>query len=128
MGENPRSSNTIAFAILHLETFPHLVFCDNVRDLGIILDQELNFSAHINQFTESCYYQLRQLRTVSRSQSHNSADTLLQAFATSRLDHCWSVLVALPITLTARLDRVLLSTARLIGGVSKYAPISGYNA
>src|SRR6218665_1662249 len=33
------------------ETFPHLVFCDNVRDLGIILDQELNFSAHINQLT-----------------------------------------------------------------------------
>src|SRR6218665_394588 len=46
------------------ETFPHLVFCDNVRDLGFILDQELSFSSHINQLIRSCYYQLRQLRTV----------------------------------------------------------------
>src|SRR6218665_1233320 len=52
------------------ETFPRLVFCDTVRDLGIILDQELNFSVHINQLTCSCYYQLRQLHTVSRSLFH----------------------------------------------------------
>src|SRR6218665_3547754 len=69
------------------ETFPHLVYCDNIRELGIILDQELNFSAHINQLTRSCYYQLRQLRTVSRSLSHDAAATLVHAFVTSRLDH-----------------------------------------
>src|SRR6218665_1689151 len=28
--------------------FPHLVFCYTFPDLGIKLDQELNFSAHIN--------------------------------------------------------------------------------
>src|SRR6218665_1475981 len=44
----------------------------------------------------------------------------------SRLDHCCSVLVGLPLTMTARLDRVLRSAARLIGGVPKYASISGY--
>src|SRR6218665_4088427 len=31
------------------ETFPHLVLRDTVCDLGIILDQELNFSVHLNQ-------------------------------------------------------------------------------
>ena len=36
-----------------------------------------------------------------------------------------SVLVGLPLTLTARLDRVLRSAARLIGGVPKYASIWG---
>lgn len=49
------------------ETFSHLVFCDTVHDLGILFDQELNFLAHINHLTSSYYYQLRQLRTVSRS-------------------------------------------------------------
>ena len=103
------------------ETFPHLVFCDTVRDL----DQELNFSVHINQLTRSCYYQLSQLRTVSRSLgiSHDAAATLVHAFVTSRLDHCCSVLVGLPLTLTARLDRVLRSAARLIG-VSLNMPLS----
>src|SRR6218665_1037656 len=98
------------------ETFLRLVFCDTVRDLGIILDQELNFSAQINQFTRICYYQLRQLRTVSRSLSHDTAAILVHAFVTSRLDHSCSVLVGLPLTMTARLDRVLRSAARLIGG------------
>src|SRR6218665_1068106 len=53
------------------ETFPHLVFCDTVRDLGI------NFSVHINQLTRSCYYQLRQLRTVSHSLSQLSPWSML---------------------------------------------------
>src|SRR6218665_1432265 len=48
------------------------------------------------------------------------------SFVTSRLDHCCSVLVGLPLTMTARLDRVLRSAAFLIGGVPKYASISGY--
>jgi len=103
----------------------HLVFCDTLCDLGIILDHELNFSAHINQLTRTCY-QLCQLQTVSRSLSHKSAAALVHAFVTSRLDHCCSVLVGLPLTLTARLDRVLCSAACLIGVSLKYAPISGY--
>jgi len=91
-----------------------------------ILDQELNFSVHINQLTRSCYYQLHQLHAVSCSLSHDTAATLVHAFVTSRLDHCCSVLVGLPLTLTAHLDRVLRSAARLIGGVPKYTSISGY--
>lgn len=106
------------------ETFPHVSFFDSVRDLGIILDQELRFSLHINQITRGCYYQLRQLQVVSRSLSQASAATLIHAFVTSRLDHCCSILVGLPLVLIARLDRVLRSAARLIGRISKYAPVS----
>ena len=114
MGSRRRLANVDRCLVA--ETFPRLVFCDNVRDLGIILDQELNFSAHINQLIRSCYYQLRQLRTVSRSLYHDAAATLVHAFVTNRLDHCCSVLVGLPLTMTARLDRVLRSAARPIGG------------
>jgi len=56
----------------------------------------------------------------------DAAATLVHAFVTSRLDHCCSDFVGLPLTLTARLDRVLRSAARLIGGVRKYASVSGY--
>ena len=54
---------------------------------------------------------------------HDAAATLVHAFVTSRLDHCYSVLVGLPLTLTACLDRVLRSAARLIG-VSLNMPLS----
>ena len=108
------------------ESFPHVVFLDSVRDLGIILDQELSFSLHVNQLTRSCYYQLRQLRVVSRFLSHAAAATLIHAFVTSRLDHCCSILVGLPLVLTARLDRVLRSAARLIGRIYKCASVSAF--
>src|SRR6218665_803894 len=38
-------------------------------------------------------------------------------YVTSRLDHCSSILVGLPLVLTARLDRVLRRAARLIGRI-----------
>ena len=90
------------------------------------MDQELNFSKHINLVTRSCYYQLRQLRVVSRSLSHSATMTLVHAFVTSRIDYCSSVLVGLPLGLIGRLERVLRSAARLIGRIPKYAPVSAY--
>jgi len=56
--------------------------------LEVTLDQELCFSQHINELALSCYYQLRQLRVISRSLSRDTAVILIQAFVTSRLDHC----------------------------------------
>src|SRR6218665_3023162 len=101
-------------------------FQDSVRDLGVILDRDVSFSLHINQLTRSCYYQLLQLRGVSRSLSCSAAVALVHSFVTSRLDHCSSILVGLPLALTARLDRVLRCAARLIGCIPKYAFVSIY--
>src|SRR6218665_3969965 len=47
--------------------FPHIAFSLTVRDLGLTLDQQLTFAPHINRLCRDCYYQLRQLRVISRS-------------------------------------------------------------
>src|SRR6218665_3097067 len=75
------------------DTFPHVAFSTTVRDLGLTLDPELSFSEHVNLITRSCYYQLRQLRVVKRSHSHDAAVVLVHAFITSRIDHSCSILV-----------------------------------
>src|SRR6218665_1043880 len=84
-------------------------FSTCVRDLGAMLDSELTFSHHINLIARKCYYQLRQLRVVSRSLTHQSRLTLVHAFVTSRIDCCCSLLAGLPLGTLARLDRVLRS-------------------
>ena len=38
-----------------------------VRDLGVVIDGELNMDAHARNVVRSCFYQLRQLRTIRRS-------------------------------------------------------------
>ena len=91
-----------------------------------MLDSELTFSHHINLIARKCYYQLRQLRVVSRSLTHQSRLTLVHAFVTSRIDCCCSLLAGLPLGTLARLDRVLRSAARLVGGLSKFSSITAY--
>src|SRR6218665_2923795 len=50
----------------------------------------------------------------------------VQGFVSSRLDHCSSILVGLPLAQTPRLDRVLRCAAHLIGRIPKYGSVSAY--
>src|SRR6218665_3866724 len=78
--------------------FPNFTFSSTVRDLGVSLDQELPLAPHIPSLRRACYYQLRQLRTVSRSLTSTAAATLVHSFVTSRLDYCSSLYIGLPAT------------------------------
>src|SRR6218665_1591514 len=52
-------------ALLDMAAFPLLTFSSAMRDLGVTLDCELTFSTYVNLLSH--VYQLRQLRTVTRS-------------------------------------------------------------
>src|SRR6218665_3189013 len=101
-------------------------FSSTVRDLGVTLDQELALAPHIHSLRCACYYQLRQLLTVSRSLTSAAAATFVHSFVTTRLDYCSSLYIGLPATRLNCLNRVLRSAARLIGRVSKFDHISAY--
>src|SRR3984885_8445094 len=110
-----------------LETeFPWVTFSLYVRDLGVTLDQELSFTRHINLLCRECYYQLRQLRVVSRSLTSTAASTLIHSFVVSRLDYCSAIYHGLPYTRIGCLDRVLRTAARLVGHIPKYGHVSEY--
>src|SRR6218665_1859682 len=96
--------------------FPHFTFSSTVSDLG----------PHIHSLCRAFYYQIRQLRAVSRSLTSTAAATLVHSFVTSRLDYCSSLYIGLHATRLNCLDRVLRSAARLIGRVSKFDHISAY--
>src|SRR6218665_2345186 len=67
-------------------SFPHIAFSvrPTVRDLGLTLDQTLNFAPRINRLCQSwdCYYQLHQLRIISRSLTSTATANLVHAFVT----------------------------------------------
>src|SRR6218665_1946344 len=63
--------------------FPHFIFSSVVRGLGVTLDQELTFAPHLNSLSRSCYYQLRQLRTVACSLTPTATATLVHSFVAS---------------------------------------------
>ena len=106
--------------------FPSYTFSTTVRDLGILLDQELTFAPHLHHLSRACFYQLRQLRTVARSLTTSAATTLVHSFITSRLDYCLTLYSGLPSSRLACLNRVMRSAARLIGRIPKFDHVSKY--
>ena len=88
-----------------------------VRNLGVILDENMTMLDHISSVCQRCYYQLRQICRVRKSLSVASKLLLVLASVHSRLDNCNSVLHSLPWSLLQLLQSVLNSAARLIRGL-----------
>lgn len=89
------------------------------RDLGVVIDSNLTMSAHISAVCRSAYCQLRQLRLVARSLSVDARTALIQAFITSRLDYCNSLLYGVADDQLRRLQAVQNAAARLITGTRR---------
>jgi len=51
-----------------------------VRDLGVVHDDELSMTAHVNHVVSGSFYQLRQLRSVRRCLSFDARRAHVTAF------------------------------------------------
>src|SRR6218665_3424060 len=63
-----------------LQRFPGVLFSTTVQDLGVTLDQEPTLSRHVGSVCRSCFYHLRQIRSVPRSLTSKAARTLMHSF------------------------------------------------
>jgi hypothetical protein len=88
----------------------------SARNLGVIFDQHLSMDAHIKLVCRNAYYYLRNISSIRRVLSVESAKALVHAFITSRLDYCNSLFYGLPQQSIARLQRVQNMAARMITG------------
>ena len=99
--------------ILHSST---IQFSTKVVNLGVVLDNQLKMSEQVSSLCRSCFFQLRQIRTIRRSLTSDSTKTLVNAFVNSRLDYCNSLLYGVSEGLMDRLQRVQNAVARLVSG------------
>ena len=79
-----------------------------VRDLGVYFDSELNMKSYIRSVAKVCFYHLRRLRTLRSLLGREATIRLVSAFILSRLDYCNAVLVGLPASTLAPLQRVCM--------------------
>jgi len=92
----------------------HVPVSSVVTCLGVQFDSQLTFTLHVQSLARRCFYHLRQLRSVRRSLTTDSAKTLVHALIASHLDYCNSVLYQINTTATKTLQSVLHSAARLL--------------
>jgi len=83
-------------------------------DLGVIIDSKLSLSAHAAALCRTGFYHLRQLHPMLRSITHEAARTRIQAFISSHLDYCNSLLYGVSDNLIRRVQSVQNAAARLL--------------
>src|SRR2546425_1086674 len=81
---------------------------------------------YVLRVLRSCFYQLRQLRSVRKALPIDSIKLLIQALILTRVDYCNSALYGAPSVVLNRLQSVLNAGARLIAQRSKFDHISAY--
>lgn len=99
-------------------------FSNTVRSLGVILDNDLSLTAHVNSIVRSSYATLRQLWHIRPSITFDVARNLACSFIHSRLDYCNSVLAGLKTMQVTKLNGVLKATARFVFACPKFASVT----
>ena len=92
----------------------------SAKNLGVTFDSELGIDLHVNNITRSCFYQLRQLKSIRRSLSTDSAKTLVHSLTSSRVEYCNSIFYGATDVVVRRLQSVLNVAARLISNRRKF--------
>ena len=95
-----------------------------VTCLGVLIDSELMFAAHIRRLTGWCFYQLRQLRSIRRTLTTEAAKTLVHALVITRVDYCNNIFGSTSAVHLRPLQSVVNVAARLIVKRRKYDHIT----
>ena len=108
------------------DVFPTSV---SVKMLGVILDQDMSLSLHINKVINVCYLNLCNLGRIGSKLSHELKLQLVHSMILSHLDYCNALYYHLPVYLLKKLTGVLHAAVRFIFGLYgslRRVPISPY--
>ncbi len=85
-----------------------------VKNLGVIFNSELSIHQHIGMLCKNGFYHLRNIGQVRKNLTRETAETMVHAFVTSRLDCYNELLYGLPNCQISRLQSVQNAAARVI--------------
>ena len=92
---------------------------DKVRDLGVILDKELNLRQHINDTCKKAISAIRSISRIRKYMSQSNLKLIVNAYVISRIDYSNSILYGIPMIEHEKLQRVQNIAARLITGSNR---------
>ena len=95
-----------------------------VRNLGLWLDSSLNMETHVSKVCKAAFFMLYNLRHIRKYLDQESAETLVCAFITSKIDYCNGLLFGLPESQTMKLQLIQNACARLVCNSSKFCHIT----
>ena len=109
--------------ISHLESLS-LKPKQQVRNLGVILDSDLNFNSHIKSVISAAFYHLKNIAKIKGIVSKPDLERLIHAFVSSRLDYCNGLLTGISKQAVKQLQYIQNAAARVLTRTRKYDHIS----
>uniref|UniRef100_A0A3Q3NKS8 Uncharacterized protein n=1 Tax=Mastacembelus armatus TaxID=205130 RepID=A0A3Q3NKS8_9TELE len=109
--------------ISHLESLS-LKFKNQVRNLGVIMDSDLNFNSHIKSITSSAFYHLKNIARIKGSMSKPDLERLIHAFISSRLDYCNGLFTGLSKRAVRQLQYIQNADVQVLTRTRKYNHIT----
>jgi len=91
----------------------------SVHDLGIYIDSDASMKSHISRTVSSCFAVLRQIRSISRSVSQQTLQSLVVSLVLTRLDYGNATLAGVASNQLDRLQSVMNAAARLVCSARK---------
>lgn len=88
--------------------------CDNVINVGVILDADLNFQKHISSISKTAFYHLRNISKVRSFLSQSDSEKLVHAFISSQLDYCNGLFAGLAKQTLNKLQLIQNAAARVL--------------
>ena len=95
-----------------------------VECLGLIFDNTVTMSFHINNIVKVAFYHLRNIAKIRKYINVTTAEVLVHAFINSKLDFCNSLLHGLPKYEINKLQSVQNAAARVIRCLRTFDHIS----
>ena len=95
-----------------------------VRNLGVMMDQHLTMKAHVKKICRSAMVAIRKISNIRAYLSQQTAEMLIHAFVTSRLDSCNALLGNLPDVEIKRLQHIQNIAARIVTRTHKHERIT----
>ena len=89
------------------------------RNLGVIIDDHITLSAHVDNICRLANVALCKIGQIRKFLSRETAEKLVHAFVSSRLDSCNGVLYGLSESELRKLQRVQNSAGRMVALVKK---------
>ena len=109
-------------SVLHLEVgVSRIVPPDVVRNVGAFFDQNLNKQHHVKQLCRKASFQLWNIGRIRHLLNAKTAETLVHAYITSRLDCGNALLYGRPEPLLRQLQSVQNTAARIVTRAGKQA-------
>lgn len=101
-----------------------LSFSPQVKNLGVIIDQDLSLNTHVKHITKTSFFHLRNIAKVRNFLSFEDAEKLIHAFVTSRLDYCNALFSGCSNTCIKNLQLIQNAAAQTLTRTKKYEHIS----